>query len=219
MRDVYAFLTGPGAWVAWAVFLVGSIGRLFFLCRLAKARDASSLAYMSAGYSLRSILHWLIPFGTLGWKENPAMTAATFVFHVCLVLGALFVSAHAVLWSSAFGLDIWSLPEAVGDAFSLAVVACCLFFAARRLFLVEVRYVTTPMDWLILAIAAVPFATGFLARHHLGPYELMAVLHVLSGEILLIAIPFTRVSHALFAPLTRAYIGSEFGAVRHAKDW
>jgi len=219
MRDVYAFLTGPGAYVAWGVFLLGSIGRLWYLRRLARARDASSLAYMNAGYSLRSILHWLIPFGTLGWKENPAVTVATFLFHLCLVLGALFVSAHAVLWSYAFGLDVWSLPEGVADVFSLVVVACCLFFAARRLFLVEVRYVTTPMDWLILVIAALPFATGFLARQHLGPYELMAVLHVLTGEIFLIAIPFTRVSHALLAPLTRAYIGSEFGAVRHAKDW
>lgn len=219
MRDVYAFLTGPGAWLAFGICILGSIGRLVHLCRLARARDASSTAYLDAGYALRSIAHWLMPFGTLGWKENPAMTVATFVFHASMALCALFVSAHAVMWDYAFGLPVWSLPETLADALSLAVVACCLFFAARRLFLPEVRYVTTPMDWLVLAIAALPFLTGFLARHHLGPYEPMAVLHVLSGEIFLVAIPFTRASHALLAPLTRAYIGSEFGAVRHAKDW
>ncbi len=36
---------------------------------------------------------------------------------------------------------------------------------------------------------------------------------------MLVAIPFTRLSHMLFAPLTRAYMGSEFGGIRHAKDW
>ena len=36
------------------------------------------------------------------------------------------------------------------------------------------------------------------------------------GEIMLVAIPFTRLSHMIFSPLTRAYMGSEFGKVRHA---
>ena len=47
----------------------------------------------------------------------------------------------------------------------------------------------------------------------------MMIAHIVSGEIMLIAIPFTRLSHMIFSPLTRAYMGSEFGNVRHAKDW
>ena len=43
--------------------------------------------------------------------------------------------------------------------------------------------------------------------------------HIVSGEIMLMAIPFTRLSHMIFSPFTRAYMGSEFGAVRHVKDW
>ncbi len=219
MNALYAFLTGPGAWAAWTLCILGSVIRCAGLIRLAKARDASSLAYMDLGFSLRSIGHWLLPFGTLGWKENPAMTVATFLFHACLVLGALFASAHAILWSYAFGVTIWSLPELAADLCSAVVVLCALFFAARRLFLPQVSHVTRPMDWAVLVIAAAPFATGLLSRHHLGPTELLAVLHVLTGEIFLVAIPFTRISHALLAPLTRAYMGSEFGAVRCAKDW
>jgi hypothetical protein len=44
-------------------------------------------------------------------------------------------------------------------------------------------------------------------------------MHILSGEVMLAAIPFTRLSHMLFFPFTRGYMGSEFGGVRHAKDW
>jgi nitrate reductase gamma subunit len=47
----------------------------------------------------------------------------------------------------------------------------------------------------------------------------MTTLHILAGEILIALIPFTRLSHALFVLFTRAYMGSEFGAVRNARDW
>jgi len=45
------------------------------------------------------------------------------------------------------------------------------------------------------------------------------ILHILSGEIMLMAIPFTRLSHMLFFWFTRAYMGCEFGLVRNARDW
>ena len=66
---------------------------------------------------------------------------------------------------------------------------------------------------------AVPFVTGFWAFHQWPGFRFMGIAHILSGEIMLVAIPFTRLSHMLFSPFTRGYIGSEFGAIRHVKDW
>jgi hypothetical protein len=40
-----------------------------------------------------------------------------------------------------------------------------------------------------------------------------------TGALFLGMIPFTRIAHMLYFPLTRAYMGSEFGYVRNAKDW
>jgi hypothetical protein len=82
-----------------------------------------------------------------------------------------------------------------------------------------VRNVTYVSDYLLLAVVMLPFLTGFLAYHQLGPYRPMLILHMLAGEIMLIAIPFTRLSHMLFFFFTRAYMGSEFGNVRNARDW
>ena len=89
----------------------------------------------------------------------------------------------------------------------------------RRLKLPEVQYVTSASDYVILAIVAAPFITGFLAYHQWFAYKWMVILHIVSGEIMLVAIPFTRLSHMIFAPLTRAYMGSEFGKIRPARDW
>jgi nitrate reductase gamma subunit len=102
---------------------------------------------------------------------------------------------------------------------TLIVVAGCGYFLCRRLVLPEAKFVTFVSDYVILAIVAAPFITGFLAYHQWFGYKIWLILHMLSGEIMLAAIPFTRLSHMLFFPLNRAYIGSEFGAVRHSRDW
>jgi nitrate reductase gamma subunit len=98
-------------------------------------------------------------------------------------------------------------------------VGSCLFFGVRRLVSPEVQYVTSASDYVILAIVAAPFVTGFLAYQQWLNYPVMMILHVVSGEVMLVAIPFTRLSHMIFAPFTRAYMGSEFGGIRHARDW
>ena len=83
----------------------------------------------------------------------------------------------------------------------------------------EVKFLTSTSDYVILAIVAAPFVTGFWTYHQWPGYQLSGILHILSGEIMLVAIPFTRLSHMIFFPFTRGYIGSEFGAVRHVQDW
>ncbi|MGD9185104.1 MAG: nitrate reductase, partial [Desulfobacterales bacterium] len=95
----------------------------------------------------------------------------------------------------------------------------CVFFLVRRLTQPEVKFVTSASDFVILTIVAAPFITGFIAYHQWIDYPVMMVLHVVAGEVLLVAMPFTRLSHMLLSPFTRAYMGSEFGKVRHARDW
>lgn len=219
MVALYNFVTGPLAWVAWGIFLLGTAYRLVSAYSLAREKDAASTAYMSWHYGLRSIFRWALPFGTLGWKNDPLMTITTFAFHACFLLTAIFLSAHVVLWDTAFGIRLPSLPTALGDVLSFVVLGACAVFMLRRLFLPHVRNVTRPKDWIALGLVALPFATGVLAYHQMGPPLMMTIFHVVSGEALLALIPFTRLSHAIFAVFTRAYMGSEFGSVRHAHDW
>lgn len=219
MIEIYTFVSGPLAWFAWAVFIFGSIYRLVSMYNLAKAKDGSSLAYMSLRYGLRSIFRWLIPFSTMGWKSDPLMTVTTFVFHIGFLLVAVFLGAHVVVWDTAFGVSWWSLPDQYGDIVSFVVIAACAVFAVRRLMLPHVKSVTRGKDWFALLLVVLPFVTGVLAYHQVGPSLLMTTLHVLFGELLIALIPFTRLSHALFVVFTRAYMGSEFGGVRHVQDW
>jgi nitrate reductase gamma subunit len=175
--------------------------------------------YMSWKYSFRSIFHWIIPFAATNWRRHPVLTIVTFVFHICLIATPVFLLSHIVLWDEAWNISWWSLPDGLADIMALLVVAACIFFLIRRIRLPEVQFVTSVSDYIILAIVAAPFVTGFIAYHQWIHYPLFLSLHVLTGEIMLAAIPFTRLSHMIFSLFTRAYMGSEFGGVRHAKDW
>ncbi|MEW6002774.1 MAG: TmcC family electron transfer complex membrane anchor subunit [Nitrospirota bacterium] len=216
---VYSFVKGPLVWISFIIFVGGSLYRIISMLTLAK-KDKVVYPYMSLKYSLRSILHWIIPFASINMRRRPWMTAITFPFHISLILTPIFLLAHNVLWYESWKITWWSLPEIVADMMALIVILCSIFFVLRRIISPEVRFVTSASDYILLAIASAPFITGFLAYHQLFfQYRPMIILHILSGEIMLIAIPFSRLSHMIFFWLTRAYMGSESGAVRHSKDW
>ena len=99
------------------------------------------------------------------------------------------------------------------------VIAACMVFLVRRAVVPEVRMVTRPADVLLPAVIWLTFLTGFLAYHQWGPYRPMLILHVLSGELLLVAIPFSKLGHMLFFLFSRAYMGAEFGKVLKAREW
>ena len=220
IRDpsLYNLLRGPLVWVAFLVFTGGSIYKVREMILLAK-NEKVVMPYLSLKLTMRSLFHWLIPFNTVNWRLRPVITVVTFLFHIGLVFTPIFLVAHNILVYESWGIDWWTLPENLADIMTMIVIGSCVFFFLRRIFAPEVRFVTFADDYLILAITFLPFLTGFLAYHQwLLPNKTMVILHMLFGEIMLIAIPFTRLGHMFYFFLTRAYMGSDHG-FRHSRDW
>jgi nitrate reductase gamma subunit len=215
---MYSFVSGPLVWIAFVTFIGGLVYQFVSMFELAK-KDKVILPYMDLKAGLRSLFHWVVPFASRNMRMRYETTIVTFAFHLCLVLLPIFLTAHVAMISLAWGLNWSTFSASTGDALTIVVMLAGIFFLARRWMLPEVRYVTSLSDYALLAIAVAPFVTGFIAHHQWFDYETMVVIHMISGAVMLMAIPFTRLSHMLFFPFTRAYMGSEFGAVRHAKDW
>jgi nitrate reductase gamma subunit len=218
MHAIYSLVAGPLAWAAFVLFFGGILFRLIQLLILVSKTEKFIFSYMSFKYSLRSIVRWMVPFATVNWRNHPVLTVVTFVFHLCLLITPIFLLSHMVLLDESWSLSWWTLPDAVADIMTVLVIMSCIFFLIRRASQPEVQFVTDWTDYCILAIVAAPFVTGFLAYHHFA-VQWMTILHMFCGEVMLAAIPFTRLSHMIFSPLTRAYMGSEFGKVRNARDW
>ncbi len=220
IRDpsIYNFVRGPLVWIAFLVFIGGSIYRIREMVLLFKKEKIIN-PYMSLKFSLRSILHWIIPFASVNWRRRWVITTVTFLFHIGLVFLPILLLAHNVLIYESWGITWWTLSEGLADITTMIVIGCCIFFALRRIFAPEVRFVTFASDYLLLAIAFMPFITGFLAYHQwLLASKTMVILHMIFGSLMLMAIPFTRLVHMVYLFLTRAYMGSD-QAYRHSIDW
>lgn len=215
---MYEFVRGPLVWVAFIGLLAGSLYKLASIFRDA-VREKSVLPTFDARTGARSVLHWVVPFGSRNMRLHPVMTIVSFAFHACLLLTPLLVMGHAVLWQESWGISWWSLPPWLADVTTLVVIFGGLFFFVRRLVAPEVRKVSALSDFVLVLLVISPFVTGFLAHMQWLPYRAMLILHIVTGAAWLVAIPFTRLSHMLWFVFSRSYMGSEFGKVRNARDW
>jgi nitrate reductase gamma subunit len=216
------FIRGQLISIAFVVFILGLIFHFIQFFRLTRKKE---WAYppleikpqkKTAGQWVTSCLVSLN--GTL-WKTYPVVTVMTSVFHVFLIGVPLLLLGHNMLLSQSWGLSFWSLRESVTDVSTVVVIVCAAFFLGRRLLLARVRAITTAYDYLVLLIAAAPFLTGYFAYHQWFDYRTVMTIHILSGVVMLITIPFTKLGHMLFFFQYRFLIGGEYSFARGARAW
>ncbi len=218
---IYEFARGPLMWIASIVFIGGISYRVVKLFRLTKKKEQ---AYCPATNvrkdspeerKLRVII--FLQNSLLG--QHPVMALVSLVFHSCLFAIPFLTHAHNLLWRESWGIGFFSLPDGLIDIMTMIVLLGALFFLMRRLVVPRVRAISTFSDHLVLAITAAPFLTGFLAYHQWLDYKTIITLHLLAGQLMLIAIPFTKVGHMVFFFFARTLFGSEFSMWRGSRVW
>ncbi len=215
---MYEFVRGPLVWAAFIIFIGGVIYRIVHMMTLAR-EDKVIHPYISFRFGLRSILHWLTPYATVNMRMRPAFTAISFIFHVCLLITPIFALGHVMSFKESWGISWPAFPDPFTNALTIVVVLTGIVFLLRRLGDPGVRFVTNWKDFTLLAIVLMPYITGIICYYQIMEYTTAITVHIASGALWLMIIPFTRVAHMIFFPLTRIYMGSEFGFVRNSKDW
>ena len=215
---MYDFSRGPLVWIAFIVFFGGSIYRIVSTIAAAR-KDKIVLPYIRWKYVLRSLMHWTVPFAATNMRIRPGFTVLSFLFHICLLLIPIFTAGHVLLVRESWAIGWWTLPDTLSKLMAFIVVLGGLVFVLRRIANPTVRFVTSAGDFVLVALVLAPFVTGLMAYYQLFDYRTIITIHQFAGAVWLAMIPFTRMAHMLYFPLTRAYMGSEFGFVRNARDW
>ena len=222
---MYDFVRWQLIWVAFIVFFAGLVYQTIQFFALTTEKDPVFLNLKMEskesheGRWARRIAAWLASAKRTIWGSYPVVTVMTSIFHACLILTPILLMGHNILLDESWGLSFWSFSEFTTDALTVIFLICAVFFLLRRVFLRRVRVITTAYDYLVLAIAIAPFVTGFLAYHQWFHYRTVMILHILAGEVMLMAIPFTKLGHMLFFFFYRFFIGSEYSFVQGTRSW
>lgn len=215
---MYQFVSGPLAWLAFSIFFVGIIVRTVWYFKgldwqMDRVAYKPHMRYGVKG-ALRSIFYWLVPYGTRSWRQNPFFTLLVFVLHIGLFVTPIFLIGHNVMLQENFGFSLPMISEGTADFLTVLVILAVVLLALRRIALPEVRLISNRHDYAVLLIAVAPFVTGILARYQIGNYDFWLIAHILAGEILLVAIPLTKLSHFILFFLSRMQLGMDYGIKR-----
>ncbi len=224
---MFDFISGPLVWISFATFLLGSLFQIlrFFLLSEKKEVVRPNLPPLpeqeeSNGFSLKTFkqrIALLKATSILGF--GPFLAFVSLLFHLLLFAVPIFLLAHNILLQQALGISFFSFSEKTSDILTVFLIACVLVFLVRRLLIARVRSITSPYDYFILALASTPIITGFLAYHQIYNYKTVIIIHILSAELMLIAIPFTKLVHMVFFFLNRLFIESEYSLGPGNRTW
>ena len=103
---MYEFSRTALVWIAFLIFILGSVYRLFAIFRMAK-KEKSVLPYFNFKAGVRSIFMWLLPYGTRNMRLKPIFTGLSFIFHLCLLLTPIFALGHNILIKESWGTGEW----------------------------------------------------------------------------------------------------------------
>jgi nitrate reductase gamma subunit len=151
--------------------------------------------------------------------KNPVMAIVSVVFHSILFIAPLLALGHSLLIYESWGLSLPSLPDGLIDVLTIIFLACAFFFLMRRVVIPRVQSISSAYDYLVLFLTAFPFLTGFFAYHQWFDYKTVITLHMLAGEAMLIAIPFSKIGHMVFFFFARMLMGGEYGVWRGNRTW
>ena len=205
--ELLNWVRGDGLNLAVGVFLLGVIWRLIEIYTLGRKADLSAPRQAAGASGLHTVLRRsLAPPGMV--KRSPVSYIGGYIFHVGLAVIVFLFAPHIKLIESLTGLSWPGLPSQLVDLAAVITLVAMIVVLVDRITKPVKRYLSTFEDYFSWAVTFLPVLTGYLAvQHLLLPYTTMLALHILSVEILLVVLPFTKLFHAFTLFGSRWYNG------------
>jgi len=160
------------------------------------------------GAAVISTLNWLFPVRRL-FTQRPLYSLFSILFHVGLILVPIFLLAHIQLWRASLGFGWPALPEFWADLLTLTTIFFGVALFLGRLASQRSRALSRFQDYFWPILLIIPFFTGYAcANLGLTPaaYQWFMLIHVLSGELIFVLLPFTKIAHCVLVPMSQFII-------------
>ena len=205
MEQWYEFARGPVLRLALVVGIVGLL-RHFVVAVWGMAdavRHAQDKAIPYRDVLLRT-LGWAFPFFKLH-RRRVLYSVGSFVFHMALLVGALFLTEHLALLKGNVGLGWPTLPRPASDVVAVITLVSGLGLLGMRLFTLETRQLSRAMDYALMLLLIAAVAAGALASRSWNPFSYYGTMfvHVLCAAAVFFLMPFTKLTHCVLFPVIR----------------
>ena len=203
-------------WIGLLIMMTVYTVRLIWIFKFPAGRDrqvksekaADNAAMIGALYSLGNIA---MPWAMESTRKGLGFYLSFALFHIGVTFGIVlaFTNPIAVLHETAIG---WVFVGFVGVAFLISLARI-----VRRLVLPHLRLISTPDDYFSLFTLAVWFGLGVIAEtfrmgaHAPETKDLWLALFLLATTFFLVYVPFSKISHYLYYPFTRYWLGRTLG--------
>ena len=184
--------------------------RWLFSFKLAKDRSAPGNPARSDGKrgARHSLLNVLMPWGMESTRKNFGFYLTFVLFHLGVVAGITlaFVSTVAVGFLKIPAVFV------VFEALLIGAFLIGVYRILRRLLRPVMRLISTPDDYFSLALLLVWFLFSILAApNSRQDSELPLLAYFFLTAFFLVYVPFSRISHYIYYPFSRWYLGKTLG--------
>ncbi len=202
---------GPMFDIALIVFALGLMARLAEIFLLGRAPNYAAPRGKEWHRGLRTLFTRNFPDpGT--FQRAPFNVLVGWIWHLGFLVILLFFVPHVELAKGVLGIGWPTLPNPVIDLITGVTLVALIATLVHRLTHPVKRRISTSEDYLVWTLVFLVVLTGYLAYHRLvEPYPLVLGMHILSAELFLIALPFTKLTHIFTAFIARWYNGATFG--------
>ncbi|MDX1409435.1 MAG: hypothetical protein R3330_14910 [Saprospiraceae bacterium] len=209
--EFLTWVRGPGMQISVSVFLIGIIYRLVQNISLGRKQNLAEPRGSEWGPGFVTI--WRRSFFHPGMTYRGYFTLiAGYTFHIAFLVTLFFTTQHILWLKSVSGLSWPALPSIVITVLAVLGIGALVAVLVDRLVDPVKRMLSDYQDYLAWLLTTLPLVTGFMLFNKMGlPYKSLLAFHILSFQLLLIAIPFTKLSHMVTLFIARWYNGAISG--------
>lgn len=201
-------------WVALGIMGAVYATRVWWLLRFRATRDRQAPGNPGRTDGRRGALYSLanvaMPWGMESSRRKPFFYATFVLFHLGVVAGI----ALAFLSSLKPALVAHPVFAAVSGTLLAAAFLVASGRIVRRVATPYLRLISSPDDYFSVVMLTFWFALGVLAQLYLAgviPGEGWLVAFLIATSFFLIYVPFSKISHYLYYPFTRFWLGRTLG--------
>ena len=209
--ELLNWLRGTGLQIAVVVFLLGLVFRTLQNLLLGRPKDLAPARGSYFGPGMATIARRSLIHSNTTYRGYFTLIAG-YTFHIGFLVTLLFLNQHIILFKSVIGFGWPAWAPTIIDFFALVSIAALIAVLVHRLMDPVLKQISDYQDYLTWLLTILPLISGFLAMHPMGmSYKSALALHIMSAELLLVAIPFTKLSHMVSVFISRWYNGALAG--------